>query len=115
MTDLSESTTAGANGTAHVQFSPIAAGLMWVVPQFSIEVIPFTPGAACTIRRNGRFISSTALGSGDTAFGPPSIILNRGDVLSFDWAGMTPGSEAVATLFYSEQTWAATPNEVTAI
>jgi hypothetical protein len=115
MTDVTLSANASAAGVATVTFIATPAGLMWVVPQVSLETVPFRVGATCTVRKNGRFLSSTALGSGDTAYGPPAIILYRGDQITFTWAGMTAGDECLATLFYSEQSWAEVPDPTTAV
>lgn len=115
MTDTTLSATANASGVAVIQFQPVAAGLIWIVPQYSVETLPFRVGSTCTIRKNGRFVSSTSLGSGDTAYGPPALILNRGDILLFTWAGMTSGDECLATLFYKEQAWSEDIDPTTAV
>lgn len=115
MTDYTQSTTAAADGTAVVSFSPTQPGLCWVVAQWSNETIPFRAGSTCTVRKNGRFYSSTPLGSGDTAFGPPAIVLFRGNTLDFSWTGLTLGDEVIATLFYNEANWTAVPDPTIAV
>ena len=115
MTDYTEETTAGSDGTGTITFSPLSPGLTWVVAQFSLETTPFRVGCVCTVRKNGRFLTSTILGSGDTAYGPPAIILNRGDTLAFKWSGLTQGDQCVATLFYNESTWTTSPDPTIAV
>jgi hypothetical protein len=115
MTDYTQSVTVGAAGTASIDFSPTSPGLNWVVAQFSLETQPFRVGCTCIVRKNGRFLSSTILGSGDTAYGPPAIILYRGDILNFFWNGLQNGDECIATLFYNESTWSQSPDPTIAV
>lgn len=104
-----------ANGTATVNINDVPSSMMWVVPQWSIETEAggasvLRVGSTCTVRRNGRYVTSSTLGSGATAYGPPPIVLYSNDVLTFLWAGLTAGDEAIATIFYTETTWSNTPN-----
>lgn len=114
MSDYTQTAIADSTGAAVVSISLNNAGLVWVVAQVSNESVPFRVGATAIIRRNGRFIAGTSIGSADTAYGPPAILLRSGDVLTVTWAGLTKGDQAIATAFYDEQPDSAkpTPNVV---
>lgn len=115
MTNYTQAIQVGASGIASIDFSPTSPGLNWVVAQFSLETQPFRVGCVCVVRYNGRFLSSTILGSGDTAYGPPAIILYRGDILNFTWTGVQVGDECIATLFYNESQWSTSPDPTIAV
>lgn len=110
MADHTETATADSTGTAVVNFETISPGLQWVISQISLETTPFRVGASCVVRRGGRYLTSTIIGSGDTAYGPPSIILLRGVLLTCTWTGLTQGDEAIATIWYEEQPWSNNPS-----
>lgn len=103
MSDLSVTATADASGTAVATFQLVNSGLVWIVAQISNETTPFRVGATATIRRNGRFIAASSIGSADTAFGPPSVLLRPGEQLTLTWVGLAVGDQAIGTIFYKEQ------------
>lgn len=95
--------TAGSDGTAVITFAGIVpTGLVWVIEQISVETIPARSGATVTIRKNGRFQTSSPLGSGATAQGPPTLWQRSHDVVTVNWSFLTQGDSCVATLTYSE-------------
>lgn len=109
--DRSYTATASAAGLATVIVNDgPPKGLIWVVAQISIETVIFRVGSTAIVRRNGRFIANSSLGSGDTAYGPPAILVNNIGALTCDWSGLTPGDQAIMTIFYQEQDNSAEPN-----
>jgi hypothetical protein len=103
--------TADATGiaTAVVQPGPPST-LTWVIAQISIETDPFRAGAAATITRNGRLVTSSSIASADTAYGPPAVAMNSGDNISCTWAGLQAGDVALMTIWFSEQPYGAAPD-----
>lgn len=97
--------TADVNGNATALMKVDKSGVQWHVWQVSVETIPVRSSSRATLRRNGRYVSSTITGSGATAFGPPALLLNQNDQLTVDWIGMTAGDECIATPFYEEVQW----------
>lgn len=103
--EYSLSASAGADGSATVTFAGLVpTGLIWVIGQVSAETIPARSGATVTIRKNGRYVTSSPLGSGATAQGPPNIYQRSHDVVTVSWANLTSGDSCIATLVYSEYT-----------
>lgn len=115
MPDFPATTTAAADGTATVTFTAVPTGLEWVVSQVGIETLPPRNGATATIRKNGRYITSSALGSGSSASGPPFITLTSHDVLTVTWANMALGDTCVAVLLYSEYIVGTLPGSVSVV
>lgn len=109
MSDRSYEDFADATGTAVVSVDGPSRGLQWIIPMFSNEVNPFRVGSTFVVRRNGRFVTSTSLGSGDTAYGPPALLMNPGDTLVGTFSGLTQGDQAIFTIFYSEVAASAVP------
>ena len=81
------------------------SGLQWIIWQLTVETIPARLSAQATLRKNGRYVTSTIVGSGSSAQGPPAILLNSNDVLTVLWIGMQAGDELIATPFYEEVPW----------
>jgi hypothetical protein len=113
--DYPSTATAAADGTATVTFAAVPTGLVWVVGQIGIETLPPRNGSTATVRKNGRYITSTALGSGSSASGPPFISISSHDVLTVQWAGMTQGDTCAAILLYSEYIVGTLPGSVTVV
>lgn len=107
MPDLVRSVQAGANGTATVTVSgeSVPSGIIYVVSQLSVETLPVRTTATATVRKNGRYLSSTAQGSASSAQGPPYISLSSHDILTITWTGMTLNDSCIATLLYNEHVW----------
>lgn len=107
MPDLVRSVQAAASGTATVTISgeSIPTGMVWVVSQISIETLPTRVTASATIRKNGRYLTSSAQGSASSAQGPPYISLTSHDILTIAWTGMTLNDSCIATLLYNEHIW----------
>ena len=102
MTDLPVSAIADSTGTAVVTLPPVQGGLKWIIWQITVETIPVRTGNQATVRRNGRYISSTVTGSNASAQGPPALNYNPNDVVTVTWTGMTQGDECIATILYEE-------------
>lgn len=77
-------------------------GLWWIVWQWTVETNPVRTSARATARRNGRYITSTLVGSGSSAQGAPALKLEASDVFTMDWVGLTSGDQAVLTLLLEE-------------
>lgn len=103
--------TADATGTATaVVTPPPPSTLAWVIAQFSVQTSTFRVGATATITRNGRLITSTSLGSADTAYGPPAVSMNSADDIRCVWTGLTNKDQAYLTIWFDEQPYGAKPN-----
>lgn len=109
MADLTFAAKANAAGSAAITFGHSKSGIQWVVSQMSNSTSPFRVGSVLTVTRNGLYVSSTPLASGDAATGPPFLLLNASDQLVFTFTGMTSGDQCVASIFYQEQLWSADP------
>lgn len=109
MPDLTKADTAPASGTVTIPFQHYKTGLQWVVSQMANSTQPYRVGSVLTVNRNGLYVTSTPLASGDAATGPPFLLLNASDVLNFVFTGMTLGDLCSATIFYTESEWSATP------
>lgn len=105
MPDFTQSTIADASGNASIAVGHIPSGVVWVVWQVAVETSPARPGCTATITKNLRYLSSTNLGSGASAQGPPAISLKGGDSLAVNWAGMQPGDTAIVSVYYNETLW----------
>jgi hypothetical protein len=102
MVDLPSSGLADSTGTCVVTLAEPQGGLRWIIWQMTVETIPVRSGAQATIRRNGRYITSTISASGSSAQGPPALAFNPGDVITVTWTGMTQGDECIVTTLYEE-------------
>lgn len=109
MPDLTISQKVGASGLARLDFIHGKTGIQWIVSQLSNSTSPFRVGSTLSIQRNNLYVTSTPLASGDTATGPPFLLLNAADVLSFIFSGMTSGDQVLATIYYSEHLWSPNP------
>lgn len=67
-------------------------------------------GSVVTVRKNGRFITSTPFSIGSaSAQGPPFILARAGDQIVCSWSGMTLNDICLVTWYYRETLWSATP------
>lgn len=107
--DVTQSARVPASGTVTIPFTHNKSGIQWVVSQLTNSTSPFRVGSVLTVQKNGQYVTSTPLASGDAATGPPFLILNASDVLSFVFSGMTSGDQCTATIFYTEQAWSENP------
>lgn len=117
MPDLVRSIQAGSSGTATVTVSgeSIPTGMIWVVSQISIETIPSRVTASATVRKNGRYLTSSAQGSASSAQGPPYISLSSHDVLTVTWTGLSLNDSCIATLLYNEHIWGSPLGDVAVV
>lgn len=107
MPDFAQSAQALANGTANVTIAAqIPGGRVWIVSQVGIEAITTQASVTAIMRKNGRFLTSSAVGQGASASGAPYITLKAGDKLTMDWAGLSLGDTAILTVLYNEIAWA---------
>lgn len=88
--------------TAQVVLENVPTGRQWVVSQISVETIPPRNTAQATVKLNGRYITSTVLGKGSSAQGPPFLTLTSNDDLTIDWSGMTAGDNCIGNFIYNE-------------
>lgn len=102
MTEFASTANADSTGSATVTVVHGKSGLQWILWQLTIETIPTRTAASAVVRRNGAYITSSIIGSGSSAQGPPAIVLNDSDVLSVTWSNMTQGDECIARLLYEE-------------
>lgn len=110
MPDITQSAkVTAASGIAQLDFVHGKSGVQWIVSQISNSTSPFRVGSTVTVKRNGRYLTSTPLASGDSASGPPAYLLNASDVLSLIFTGMTVGDQVEGTLFYDEKAWSPNP------
>lgn len=110
MADYAQTATADSSGNCTLTFdgTAIPSGMQWIIAQITIETIPVRGSARCTVRRNGRYITSSIVGSGSSAQGPPYLLLNGTDTLSASWVGMQQGDECVLLLLYEQVPWGMT-------
>jgi hypothetical protein len=109
MPELRKSATVPASGTVVISFQHYKTGLQWIISQLSNSTNPFRVGSVLTVDRNGGFITNTPLASGDSAAGPPYLLLNASDSLNFTFTGMTAGDVCIASIFYTEGEWSDNP------
>jgi hypothetical protein len=101
---------ADASGNATITINDVKSGLTRVIGQISVECnTAFRPGAACTIRMNRRYLTSTILASGDAAYNQPYVAQNTSDVITADFSGFQNKDELVVTLYCVEIPWTANP------
>lgn len=106
MPDFALSGRAGPAGTARITVAGfIPSGLVWVVSQVGIEAQSAKPTMSAVLRKNGRFITSSASGLSSSAAGAPYLSLKSPDQLTVDYAGLNNGDTVLLTLFYREITW----------
>lgn len=109
MPELRKSALVPASGTVTISFQHYKTGLQWVVSQIVNSTSPFRVGSVVTVLRNGGYITSTPLASGDSATGPPFLKLDASDSLDFVFSGMTAGDQCTAAIFYTEDQWSPSP------
>jgi hypothetical protein len=102
VTDYVASALADSTGTGTITFAPVQGGLQWIIWQIAVETIPVRTGNTATLRRNGRYISSTVTGSSASSQGPPALAYNPGDTMTMTWTGMTEGDECIVTVLYEQ-------------
>lgn len=102
MTDLPTSALSNSAGVATVTLPQPQGGIRWIIWQLTVETIPVVTGAQATVRRNGRYITSTVAGSGSSAQGPPALAYNPGDQLQVIFTNAGVNTECVVTLLYEE-------------
>lgn len=105
----SSSARANANGEATATVQQNKSGLQWLVYQIAVETIPQRSSAQATVTLNGRYITSTVVGSGSSAQGPPYLTISGMDQLVVSWVGLTAGDSAILTLLYQETEWGVLP------
>jgi hypothetical protein len=104
--DFALSGRVGAAGTARITVAGfIPSGLVWVVSQISIEAQSSKPTMSAVVRKNGRFVTSSASGLSSSAGGAPYLALKPPDQLTVDYAGLNSGDTVLLSLFFREITW----------
>lgn len=102
MTELSATAIANAAGVAVVTYNHNKGGIWQILWQTTVETNPVVGTARATVRRNGRYISSTLSGSGASAQGQPALKLEASDVLTVTWVGLTAGTQGIALFLFEE-------------
>lgn len=87
-----------------------AAGLQWILYQWSVETSPFEAGASVVVRRNGRLITSSSSGGRASAQGPPAFLFSPGDQFTVEWDGVASGDELIFSFMYREQQYGELPD-----
>lgn len=75
--------------------------IRWIIWQMSVESSQEYGVEVEAVRRNGRYITSSFIVPA-AAQGPPAFILDGGDIITFSFAGLDEGEEAIVNLFYEE-------------
>lgn len=102
--------TADASGTVTITINDVKSGLTRVIGQISVECLTaFRPGASAVIRLNNRYLTSTIIASGDTAYNQPFIAQNTSDTITAVFTGFNKNDEVAVTLFCIEIPWTANP------
>jgi hypothetical protein len=93
-----------SDGTGSVLIQQDNASVEWDISQVSINTST-GKGTRVTAQMllNGFFLAATTQGSGDTATGPPDIILSRSDILTIAFSGGNPGDKTNVGIWYTEQ------------
>ena len=92
----------GPSGTGSVDVSHNNTAMEWDVYQISVTC--GTMGATCVVILyvNGAFLCATPQGSGDTATGPPDVILSTTDILTATWQLGTIGDTVTVNIWFNE-------------
>ena len=91
---------AGAT-TVAVAFGPGARGRSWSVGQVSVSM-PLAPlGAACTLTKNGAFVTFL-IPTGDVAGNGPAMVLNGTEQFVVTWTGVTAGLSGSVMVVYDD-------------
>lgn len=101
---------ANAQGSATITINDVKSGLTRVIGQISVECLTaFRVGATATLRMNGRYLTSTILASGDTAYNQPYIGQNTSDIITAVFAGFNSNDQVAVTLYCIEIPWTDNP------
>lgn len=97
--------SANATSTSvDVNIVPNKSGILWVIPQFSVQTIPVRLNASVTVTMNGQYVTSAA-NLPVSASGPPALVLQYFDTLTFTFNGVQAGDNVIVTLMYNEAPW----------
>ena len=105
MPEVVRSAIANAAGIAVINMAEVPSGLVWVASQTSVEAYTTNVAVTATIRKNGRYITSTNQGQSSSAGGVPYIRLRAGDNYTITWVGLNQGDTAILNLLYNEMSW----------
>jgi hypothetical protein len=107
MPELVRSAVADASGIATLTIADVPSGLVWIVSQTSVEAFTTNVAITATIRKNGRYLTSTNQGNASSAGGLPYLRLVAGDNYVITWTGLNPADTAIVNMLYNEMTWQA--------
>ena len=101
---------ANAQGSATITINDVKSGLTRVIGQISVECLTaFRVGATATLKMNGRYLTSTIIASGDTAYNQPYIAQNTSDTITAVFTGFTNKDQVAVTLYCVEIPWTDNP------
>lgn len=101
---------ADSSGNAMITINDVKSGLTRVIGQISVECLTaFRVGASAVLRLNNRYLTSTILASGDTAYNQPYIAQNTSDVITAAFTGFQVKDELCVTVYCIEIPWTANP------
>lgn len=95
-------TTFNANGLASIDLSPYIESVEWDIYQISVQTGIVTGGCSASILHNNFFLCGTTFGSKDSAAGPPDCVVQPKDTFTIQWAGGSPGDQAILGVWYNE-------------
>jgi len=102
LTEYVQTALANTAGVAIVRYEHGKGGIWQIIWQTTVRTIPVRTSARATITRNGQYITSTIVGSGSSAQGPPALKLDASDVFEVTWIGLTNKDQAIALLLMEE-------------
>jgi hypothetical protein len=91
-----------SDGTASVLVQQDNASTEWDIFQVSVNAPMTSSKITAQLLINGFFLTRTAQASGDTATGPPNVILSRSDIMTLAFSGGNPGDRVNVAVWYNE-------------
>jgi hypothetical protein len=91
-----------SDGTATVLIQQDNALKEWDIHQVSVNAPVTSSKATVQMLVNGFFLTKSAQAAGDTATGPPDVILSRSDIMTLAFAGANPGDRVNVAVWYTE-------------
>lgn len=99
--DQSYTAVVNGSGNAAITIKPTNSRRYWSVQQVSVAQATAPIGAACTLTKNGVFVTNL-VAQGDSAAGDPPVLLHGQDVMVVTFTGCTPGAVAQVFVIYDE-------------
>lgn len=99
--DQTYTAVCNASGNATITIKPTNSRRYWSVSQVSVAEPTAPIGAACTLSKNGSFVTNL-VAQGDAASGDPPILLHGQDRITVVFTGCTVGATAQVFAVYDE-------------